>query len=170
MEPACRYPIADNSLDGIGCFAVLEHVERPWEAAVEFRRMLKPGGKVFIDWPFLQPVHGYPSHYYNATRQGLFRMFGDDGWQVEMCDTLHNQTPDHTVSWVLNELVGALTPEMRERVISMNVGQLRAMPPGNPFWQDVLKHLPAKTVETLACGNSLIAVKANGEEQGKPFE
>lgn len=159
MEPACRYPIADNSLDGIGCFAVLEHVERPWEAAAEFRRMLKPGGKVFIDWPFLQPVHGYPSHYYNATRQGLFRMFGDDGWQVEMCDTLHNQTPDHTIIWVLNELVGGLTPEMRERVTSMKVAELIAMPPGNPFWQDVLEHLPAKTVETLACGNSLIAVK-----------
>ncbi|WP_231639372.1 class I SAM-dependent methyltransferase [Sphingomonas profundi] len=75
MQPACTYPIRSGSLDGIGCFAVLEHVTEPWRVAEEFRRMLKPGGKLFVDWPFLQPVHGYPSHYYNATREGLRRMF-----------------------------------------------------------------------------------------------
>jgi SAM-dependent methyltransferase len=74
-EPTCILPFGSASLDGIGCFAVLEHVKTPWILAEEFARVIKPGGKIFIDWPFLQHVHGYPSHYYNATREGLREAF-----------------------------------------------------------------------------------------------
>lgn len=158
MEPACRYPIASASIDGIGCFAVLEHVERPWEAAAEFRRMLKPGGKVFIDWPFLQPVHGYPSHYYNATREGLRRMFAD-GFRIDVIDTFANQTPDHAFHWMLNELAHAMAPEARARLEALRVADLLSAPPGGDLWRDLLAAVPAKTIETLACGNSLIATK-----------
>lgn len=158
MEPACRYPIASGSIDGIGCFAVLEHVERPWEAAAEFRRMLKPGGKVFIDWPFLQPVHGYPSHYYNATREGLRRMFAD-GFRIDVIDTFANQRPDHTFHWMLNELAGAMTPEARAMLAKMTVEDLLSAPPGGDLWRSLLDAVPAQTIETLACGNSLIATK-----------
>jgi len=35
VAPDCFYPIKSNSLDGIGCFAVLEHVTKPWEVVVE---------------------------------------------------------------------------------------------------------------------------------------
>ena len=156
MEPACRYPIASESLDGIGCFAVLEHVERPWEAAAEFRRMLKPGGKIFIDWPFLQPVHGYPSHYYNATREGLRRMF-EHGFDIETIDTFANQTPDHAFHWMLSELAREMEPAARGRLLAMNVGDLMRETPGGELWQSLLAAVPAKTIETLACGNSLIA-------------
>ncbi|WP_240320857.1 class I SAM-dependent methyltransferase [Sphingomonas crusticola] len=158
MEPACRYPIASESLDGIGCFAVLEHVERPWEAALEFRRMLKPGGKVFIDWPFLQPVHGFPNHYYNATREGLRQMFAD-GFTVEQLDTFPNQTPDHTVNWLLQDLTQSMAPAARERLLSMSVEALLRETPGSPFWEEVLASLSPKAIETLACGNTLIATR-----------
>lgn len=158
MEPACHYPIASESLDGIGCFAVLEHVERPWEAAAEFRRMLKPGGKVFIDWPFLQPVHGYPSHYYNATREGLRRMFAD-GFEIETVETFANQTPDHTIHWLLGELTRDMEPAARDRLLAMNVGDLINEPPGGALWQGLIAAIPPRTIETLACGNSLIATR-----------
>jgi SAM-dependent methyltransferase len=158
MEPACLYPIASESLDGIGCFAVLEHVERPWQAAREFHRMLKPGGKVFIDWPFLQPVHGYPSHYYNATREGLRHMFAD-GFAIDAIDTFGNQTPDHTITWLLRELVCEMEGDMRDRVRAMTVGDLLDSPPGSERWQAILAAIPPRTIEALACGNSLIATK-----------
>jgi SAM-dependent methyltransferase len=160
MEPACIFPIATASLDGIGCFAVLEHVERPWEAAAEFRRMLKPGGKVFIDWPFLVPVHGYPSHYYNATRAGLQRMFAD-GFKLDHIDAFPNQTPDHAFHWMLNELIKDMEPAARSSLLSMTVEELTREIPGGEFWGKMLAAVPPATIETLACGNSLIATRCD---------
>ena len=159
IEPACRYPIADASLDGIGCFAVMEHMEEPWLAATEFRRMLKPGGMVFIDYPFLVPVHGYPSHYYNATREGLARLF-DDGFEQLRLTTEPNQTPDHAIQWQLAGLIEMLTNDaVRDEIKAMSVAELIAQPPGNLFWQRVVAATPEKARSMFAAGNTLIARK-----------
>jgi SAM-dependent methyltransferase len=159
MEPACRYPIASNSLDGVGCFAVLEHVPRPWEAAAEFHRMLKPRGRIYIDWPFLQPVHGYPSHFYNATREGVRAMFAD-AFDIQQLDTHSYQTPDHTLSWILRSATEALAgTEVGDRLLEMRVGDLAREPAGSAMWQEIVAAMPAKAIETLACGNTLIATK-----------
>jgi SAM-dependent methyltransferase len=161
VEPGSRYPIASGSLDGIGCFAVLEHVEEPWKVAEEFRRMLKPGGKVFIDWPFLQPVHGYPSHYYNATRAGLRRMF-DDGYDIEVIDTFPNQTPAHSITWYLSAMLADLAQTdaaAHDRLRDMPAGRLAAESPTGDFWTSIIASLSPDTIMTLACGNSLIARK-----------
>ena len=159
IEPACLYPIADASLDGIGCFAVLEHVTEPWVVAEEFRRMLKPGGMVFIDWPFLQPVHGYPSHHYNATREGLRRMF-DAGFDLLALDTRDNQTPDHALSWLLRGWIEALTNEAaRAEFRAKTIDEILAEPPHSPFWKRILAATPPDARETYACGNTLVARK-----------
>jgi SAM-dependent methyltransferase len=159
IAPACRYPIASASLDGIGCFAVMEHMEEPWLAAEEFRRMLKPGGMVFIDYPFLVPVHGYPSHYYNATREGLARLFGDGFEQISLV-TGGNQTPDHAIQWQLAGLIEALTDDaVRDEIKAMSVGELIAQAPGSPFWQRVIAATPDKARSMFAAGNTLIARK-----------
>ena len=159
IEPACRYPIADASLDGIGCFAVMEHMTEPWVAAEEFARMLKPGGMVFIDYPFLVPIHGYPSHYYNATREGLARLF-DQGFERIKLATEANQTPDHALHWQLNGLAEALTDDaVREEMMTMSVAELLAQPPGNSFWQRVLAATPERARSMFAAGNTLIARK-----------
>lgn len=159
IEPACRYPIADASLDGIGCFAVMEHMEEPWIAAEEFARMLKPGGTVFIDYPFLVPVHGYPSHYYNATREGLARLF-DKGFERVKLATEGNQTPDHALHWQLNGLSEALTDAgLRDELKALTVAELMAQPPGGDFWQRVLAATPEAARSMFAAGNTLIARK-----------
>jgi SAM-dependent methyltransferase len=159
MAPSCRYPIADASLDGIGCFAVLEHVTEPWTAAAEFKRMLKPGGRVFIDYPFLVPVHGYPSHYYNATREGLRRLF-DTGFDDVSISTRDNQTPDHALSWQLNDLLSAIgDDEVRSTMLAMTVGDLAQEWPGSPFWTRVMQSLPDGARSRLAAGHTLLARK-----------
>jgi SAM-dependent methyltransferase len=159
VEPGRPYPIASDSLDGIGCFAVLEHVGEPWAVAAELRRMLKPGGLLYVDWPFLQPVHGYPSHFYNATRYGLERMFADGFEQLEL-DTFPNQGPDHTVTWILAELARGLPEGPAKRALmGRTVAELIATPPGDPFWREVMAALPAQTRLALACGNTLVARK-----------
>lgn len=159
MEPACTYPIASASMDGISCLAVLEHVEQPWVVVREIHRILKPGGIAYIDWPFLQPVHGYPSHFYNATRSGLENMF-KDGFEVLTLDTFLNQTPDHTVNWLLREWIATLTSDAaRTEFNGMTVAELVAQPPTGPFWSRMLAATPPKAIMTFACGNTLIARK-----------
>ena len=159
IEPACRYPIADASLDGIGCFAVMEHMTEPWIAAEEFARMLRRGGIVYIDYPFLVPIHGYPSHYYNATREGLARLF-DRGFEQVSLATEPNQTPDHAIQWQLAGLIEALTDDaVRDEIKAMSVAELIAQTPGSPFWQRVIAATPEKARSMYAAGNTLIARK-----------
>jgi SAM-dependent methyltransferase len=159
VEPTCYYPIESEAFDGIGCFAVLEHTLKPWLVVEEICRMLKPGGKAFIDWPFLQPIHGFPSHYFNATREGLKSLFKKD-FEIELCTTLPHQTPDHTISWVLGRMLSELPDiELRNRILNMSVGDLVKAPPMSDFWNRIVSALPDSAVSELACGNSLIGRK-----------
>lgn len=56
-------PFADNSIEGMFCMAVLEHVENPILAMQEMYRTLKPGGKLLIYVPFLYYYHAHPGYY-----------------------------------------------------------------------------------------------------------
>jgi len=74
-------PFADQSVDVIISNAVLEHV-RDAEAAIgEIRRVLKPGGFVYIEVPFIQHHHTHDINgvsfgdYRRYTRQGLAQAF-----------------------------------------------------------------------------------------------
>jgi SAM-dependent methyltransferase len=77
-------PFPDASFDFVFSLAVFEHLHSPWLAAAEIARVLRPGGRVFTLCAFLQPLHGYPDHYFNATESGLRRLFSDD-FEVESC-------------------------------------------------------------------------------------
>ena len=154
----CEYPFPDCTFDGIGCFSVLEHTKHPWKAAREIHRMLKPGGRCYIDWPALAPVHGYPSHYFNATREGLKLAFGD-GFEIESCRTWHNQGPDHSIHWILHSLLTKLPDNLRSEVSAISVGEFMQAPPQGDLWRRVLGALPESTIEELAAGNFLIARK-----------
>ena len=50
-------PLADGSVDGVIVQAVLEHVLEPTIVADEIHRVLRTGGIVYADTPFLQQVH-----------------------------------------------------------------------------------------------------------------
>lgn len=158
VAPRCPYPLASESFDGIGCFAVLEHVAEPWRVAAEIHRMLRPGGRCFIDWPFLQPVHGYPSHYFNATRAGLEAAFRD-GFDIEHCRTEKSQTPDYAIAWLLGKFIAALPPDAQKRIEAMSIGELLAQPPSGAFWEALLEQVDDATINEFACGNTLIARK-----------
>ena len=72
-----KLPFIDNCFDGIISHAVFEHLPNPFITAKELYRILKPGGLIFIDTAFLQPLHADPSHYFNMTVHGLRQILSD---------------------------------------------------------------------------------------------
>lgn len=73
-----RIPLASGTVDAVIIVAVLEHVLEPWVVSEEIYRVLKPGGAVFAETPFLQHVHEGPYDFTRFTESGhrwLFRRF-----------------------------------------------------------------------------------------------
>jgi len=63
--------IPDQSFDCVFCTGTLEHVRDPDKAVAELFRILKPGGIVYIDVPFIQGYHPDPTDYWRFTLEGL---------------------------------------------------------------------------------------------------
>ncbi|MCE8424426.1 MAG: class I SAM-dependent methyltransferase [Candidatus Methanoperedens sp.] len=92
----------DNSIDGIICAAVLEHVYNPDKAVSELFRILKPGGKMFVYVPWIFMYHaphtGEYSDYFRFSCDGVRYLFKDFS-KVEIClirgyyDTIFNLIP-----------------------------------------------------------------------------
>lgn len=170
IEPTCELPFKTASLDGIGCFAVLEHVRYPWKMAAEFARVVKPGGKIIIDWPFLAPLHGYPSHYFNASREGMRAVFGSHFDIVQLSTGAH-QGPDFTINWILSWLLDRIRdPKIRAMVEARSVAELAAEAPQGEFWRKILGSLNDDDISTLSCGNNLVAVRNEREPPNSPDE
>lgn len=64
-----RFP--NGSFDIAVCNAVLEHVEDPTGAIEELSRVLRPGGRIWVEVPFNQPYHASPDDFWRTTPEGL---------------------------------------------------------------------------------------------------
>jgi carbamoyltransferase len=64
-------PIPDASFDCVFCTGTLEHIRNPFVAVQELHRILKPGGLIHIDVPFMQGYHPDPTDYWRFTLDGL---------------------------------------------------------------------------------------------------
>lgn len=75
---AHRLALQDGSVDGVWVQAVLEHVLSPGDVVGEIARVLRTGGVVYAETPFLQAVHEGPYDFTRFTHSGhrwLFRQF-----------------------------------------------------------------------------------------------
>ncbi len=80
VADAHAIPLASESVDGVVVQAVLEHVLEPQRVVAEIHRVLKPGGLVYAETPFLQQVHEGPYDFTRFTQNGhrwLFRHFDE---------------------------------------------------------------------------------------------
>ena len=64
-------PFLDETFDLVINQAVLEHVKRPKKIVKEIYRVLRRGGYVYIESPFLQEYHGFPLDFQRYTLMGL---------------------------------------------------------------------------------------------------
>jgi len=68
-------PFIDGSFDAIVAQAVLEHVVDPAQCVREFHRVLRPGGLVYAETPFMQQVHMGAYDFTRFTLLGHRRLF-----------------------------------------------------------------------------------------------
>jgi SAM-dependent methyltransferase len=94
-----RLPLADNSFDCVFCTGVLEHVRDPWQVVREIKRVLKPGGIIHLDAPFMQAFHLDPVDYWRFTVDGL-RLLCHDFKEIEAGVHIG---PSCGVYWLLRE-------------------------------------------------------------------
>jgi SAM-dependent methyltransferase len=57
------------------CSHVLEHTRRPWIAADNITRLIRPGGHCFLAVPWVQAYHGFPRDYWRMSFHGLAELF-----------------------------------------------------------------------------------------------
>lgn len=103
---AHRLPFRTAVFDAVFSNAVLEHLPRPWIAAREMERVLKPGGIVSVNVPFLNVFHDV-NDYFRFTADGLRELFeGSDevGRGV-------SSGPNSFLTMFLVEYAGALLPK-----------------------------------------------------------
>jgi len=117
VADAHNIPLKDGVVDGVWIQAVLEHVLTPSLVADEIARVLRPGGLVYAETPFLQPVHEKAYDFTRFTESGhrwLFRRF-------EAIDSGVVAGPGSTLFLHLRYFAGALLRNRR-------LGNLAALP------------------------------------------
>ena len=70
-------PFEGGSFDGVIVQAVLEHVVDPYRCVSEIHRVLRLGGIVYAETPFMQQVHGGCFDFTRFTLSGHRRLFRD---------------------------------------------------------------------------------------------
>lgn len=88
----CEYNdfLPDTTYDYVVCTEVLEHTLRPWDAIHEIRRILKPGGMLFLSTPFNFRIHGPLPDCWRFTEHGLRALLG----RFVILELNASETPD----------------------------------------------------------------------------
>lgn len=77
-------PFEDATFDTIICSDVLEHIPTPMACVAEISRVLKPGGKVIFNVPFLYWIHEAPYDFHRYTEFAIQRMFDSNGLEIDI--------------------------------------------------------------------------------------
>ena len=143
-----RLPFADNTFDLVVLDSVVEHVPDPIALLIEGRRLLKPGGRIFGDAPFLQPLHLAPHHYFNFTPYGLATLATKAGLILEYAEAEDHQRPEFSIEWLLRRTFETISPREAERLKAMRVGDLFSELTRNKKFIGY----PAETLRELSAG------------------
>lgn len=114
-------PIEDNTFDGVWIQAVLEHVVEPIKVVSEIYRVLKIGGIVYAETPFMQQVHEGAHDFTRFTVLGHRYLFKE----FEMIRIGGNKGPELVLAWAVRYFIWSLTRSRKiARLAGLSVGLL----------------------------------------------
>lgn len=82
VSPADNIPVEPESFDHILCTQVMEHIEYPDKVFLEFRRVLKPGGMLYLTAPLSAVEHQVPFDFFRYTKYGLESLGRRSGFEL----------------------------------------------------------------------------------------
>ena len=68
---AQKLPFANSTIDHVLFLDVIEHLPAPDQSLSEMHRVLKPGGSMTLQVPFMYPLHDEPLDFHRWTIHGL---------------------------------------------------------------------------------------------------
>jgi len=89
--------IPDGSADCVVASGMLLHCQEPDTVFAEFNRVLKPGGILYINTPFISPHPAYPTVYQFHSHEGLEYLCRE----FETLETGWNRGPASTMAYLL---------------------------------------------------------------------
>ncbi len=107
-------PVRDHAVDAVITIGVLEHVGDLAETLKEIDRVLRPGGQVFHEVPFIQGKHGSIDHR-RFTYQGAAALVDD----YELLDEGVAVGPSSALGWILAEWFALLFSFGNARIFSV---------------------------------------------------
>lgn len=105
---AMDYPLVDGSVDLLVSSSVLEHIPDPELAIREVFRVLKPGGLVYAEVPFMRAFHMAPVDYQRYTWSGIARVFERQGFAT--VEQGVSSGPATATALLIKDGLTALTP------------------------------------------------------------
>lgn len=72
----------EESFDTVVSTQVFEHIDNPFSAVREIKKVLKPGGNVIITAPFMVPFHPDPKDNFRFSKEGLEEIFRSSGFEI----------------------------------------------------------------------------------------
>ncbi len=100
-----KLPFPNGTFDLVVCTSVLEHVVDVTNAVGELRRILRPGGRLWLEIPFLYHFHvsgaGDVHDFHRWTLEGAKRLFPD----MHLVDWGHNVGPGSALRLTASEVL-----------------------------------------------------------------
>ncbi len=107
VAPGDEIPFLDNTFDLVISQAVLEHVQEPEQVVAEMLRVLRPGGQIYVEIPFLQGYHADPNDYQRYTLRGIEHLLRS----THKIDSGVAVGPSSALVWILREYIPLWFPQ-----------------------------------------------------------